>query len=599
MEGIQLGGFCGKILNVNLSSGKIKTVELKEAFYQKWLGGYGLGSRLLYDAIPGKTDPLGSRNVIGLTTGLLVGTPVHFSGNFTAVGKSPLTGTWGDSRGGGFFGSELKYAGFDAVFFYGRANNPVYLWIHDGNAEIRDASTVWGCNVYETEDILKEQHADKRVQVASIGTSGEQLSLISAIMTDKGRAAGRQGLATIMGSKKLKAVAVRGTEKLHIEDLDQLVKVRKLALTASKKNENFSSWCKYGTARLTAPSAFSGDSPVKNWKGSGIDDFSTVSNIDGDNVIKYNTRRYGCLNCPVACGGLQQIDDGPYAMEGHRPEYETLAAFGSMCLNDNVESIIYLNHICNDYGLDTISAGCTIAFAMECYENGLITQKDTGGIALNWGDHEAIVEMTKKLAKREGFGDVLADGVRVAAKKIGKGADQYAMHVGGQELPMHDPRLETSAYNRTCQLMYIVDATPARHTQSPHEGFAYQAAGLCWFGSIITTTGDDVPQVHDLINAVTGWSLTDSDTLRIGHRIATMRHAFNLREGFKPSDFTYPDRVLGKPPLKSGPLAGVTIHPEKLVAEYFERLDWDLKTGKPSQRKLRELGLEFLIKDLY
>jgi aldehyde:ferredoxin oxidoreductase len=594
-----LGGFLGKILKVNLTTEKIKTEILKETFYRKWLGGYGLGSRFLYDELPAKTNPLGPNNLIGLTTGVVAGTPVYFSGNFTAVGKSPLTGTWGDSRGGGLFGSELKYAGFDAVFFYGTSDRPVYLWVNDGNAEIRDASNIWGRNVNETEDLLKEKHADKKVQVVSIGTSGEKLSLISAIMTDKGRAAGRQGLAAIMGSKKLKAVAVRGTQKIPIADMEKLLTLRKMSLDASKKNPRFAPWSKYGTSMLTTPSALSGDSPVKNWGGSVIDDFSTVSNIDGDNVIKYNTRRYACLNCPVACGGLQKIESGPYAVEGHKPEYETLAAFGSMCLNDNVESIIYLNHICNDYGLDTISAGGTIAYAIECYENGIITKQDTDGIALKWGAHDAIVEMTEKLAKREGFGDILADGVRVAAEKIGKGSKKYAMHVCGQELPMHDPRLETSPYNKICQLMYVADATPARHTQTPHEGFAFQAAGLCWFGSILTTPGEDVPGVHDLINAITGWNLTASEMLLIGHRIATMRQAFNVREGFKPSDFKYPNRVLGKPPLKSGILAGVTIHPEKTIEEYFKSLDWNLKTGKPSKRKLRELGLEFLITDLY
>jgi len=594
-----VGGFIGKILKVDLTTEKIKTETLKEAFYRKWFGGYGLGSRILYDEIPAKTDPLGSGNIIGLTTGIVAGTPVHFSGNFTAVGKSPLTGTWGDSRGGGFFGSELKYAGFDAVFFHGMSDSPVYLWVNDGKAELMDASNLWGRNVYETEDMLKEKHADKKVQVASIGTSGEKLSLISAIMTDKGRAAGRQGLAAIMGSKKIKAVAVRGTQKIPIADMDKLMTLRKQALEASKKNPLFSPWSKYGTSMLTAMCALSGDSPVKNWGGSAKDDFSTVSNIDGDHVIKYNTKRYACLNCPVACGGLQKIESGPYAVEGHKPEYETLSAFGSMCLNDNVESIIYLNHICNNYGLDTISAGGTIAFAIECYENGIITKDDTDGIALKWGNHEAIVEMTEKLAKREGFGDKLADGVRVASEKIGKGSKKYAMHIGGQELPMHDPKLETQPSGKIVQFMYIADATPARHTQTPHEGFAFQAAGLCWFGGFLGPVGEGVPQTYDLINAVTGWNLTSSDMLLVGDRITTMRQAFNVREGFKPSDFKYPNRVLGKPPLKSGPLAGVTIHPEKLVAEYFKSLDWNLKTGKPSKKKLTELGLEFLIKDLY
>ena len=418
-------------------------------------------------------------------------------------------------------------------------------------------------------------------------------------MTDEGRAAGRQGLAVVMATKKLKAVAVRGTGKIPIFNMDKLREQLKLSLDAAKKNPAFLGFKKYGTTMLTHISIMSGDAGVKNWSGSGKEDLPTAIKLSGDNVGKYNVRPYGCSGCPVACGGIQKVDSGPYAVEGHRPEYETLAVFGSMCLNDNVESIIYLNHICNNYGLDTISTGCTIAFAIECYENGIITKEDTDGVTLKWGDHKAIVEMTEKLARREGFGDILADGVRIAAKRIGKGAEQYAMHVCGQELPMHDPRLETQEYNKRCQLMYVADATPARHTQTPHGGFAYQATGLCSFGAFLGRGGEGLPQTHDFINALTGWNVTSAELLLIGDRIAAMRQVFNLREGFKPSDFTYPDRVLGKPPLKSGPLAGVTIHPEVMVAEYFKSMDWDLETGKPSKAKLIELGLEDLIKDLY
>lgn len=596
-----MGGCIGNILKVNLTSGKIKDEVLGEAFFKKWLGGYGLGVRILYNDIPANTDPLGPENVVGLTTGILTGTLTPFSGSFTAVGKSPLTGTWGDSRGGGFFGPELKYAGFDAVFFHGRSMKPVYLWINDGEAEIRDASDVWGRNVNGTEAILKEKHQDKRVQVACIGTSGEKLSLISAIMTDEGRAAGRQGLAAIMGSKKLKAIAVRGRGRIPVEDRDQVLDFRKTVLDAMKKNPMYDRFCKYGTTGGTAASAISGDSPVKNWGGVGREDFPTAEKIGGDSVIKYDIGPYGCFGCPVACGGLQRVKSGPYAVEGHKPEYETLAAFGTMCLNDNVESIIYLNHLCNNYGLDTISAGGTIAFAIECYEKGIISKDETDGIALEWGNHRAIVEMTEKLAKREGFGDILADGVKVAAEKIGNGSEKFAMHVCGQELPMHDPRDVHNPYNRKNALMYVADATPARHTQSPHDGFALQATGICSFGGFLGRGGEGVPQLTDFINAITGWRVTNSDMRSIGDRIATMRQAFNVRDGLKPSDFTYPNRVLGKPPLKSGPSAGVTIEKQvKLqVEEYFQSMDWDLKTGKPRRKKLMELGLEDVARDLW
>jgi aldehyde:ferredoxin oxidoreductase len=597
-----MGGYVGKILKVNLTTGKISEEALSEAFFRKWFGGYGLGAAILYSEIPAKANPLGPENVVGLTTGVLTGTITPFSGGFTAVGKSLSTGTWGDTRGGGFFGPELKYAGFDAVFFYGQSKKPVYLWINNGKAEIIDASDIWGKTVNETEEMLQEKHKDKRVQVASIGPSGEKLSLISAIMTDQGRAAGRSGLGAIMGSKKLKAVAVRGTGKIPIVDTNKLLALRKALLADMKDNPMFVMFHKYGTTAGTANSAFSGDSPVKNWGGSGKEDFPNAENVSGDSVYKYVIKPYGCYGCPVSCGSLQKVESGPYAIEGHRPEYETLAAFGSMLLNDNVESIIYLNHLCNNYGLDTISAGSTIAFAIECYENGIITKKDTGGIALKWGDHTAIVEMAEKLAKREGFGDVLADGVKVASEKIGKGSEKFAMHVCGEELPMHDPRQRASnPYNMKNALMYIADATPARHTQQPHEGFAMQALGLCFFGGFMSGDDPNTPQTHDILNAVTGWNITKSDMVIIGDRIATMRQAFNIRHGFKPSDFTYPDRVLGKPPLKSGPLAGVTIEKEvqQQVKEYFQSMGWDQKTGKPTREKLIELGLEDVAKDLY
>jgi aldehyde:ferredoxin oxidoreductase len=339
-----------------------------------------------------------------------------------------------------------------------------------------------------------------------------------------------------------------------------------------------------------AAAVMTGDAPVKNWGGIGECDFPTAYKISDDNVIKYDVASYGCFGCPVACGGLQRIASGPYVVESHKPEYETLAAFGSMCLNDNVESIIYLNHLCNEFGLDTISAGSTIAFAMECYENGLLTQEETDGIALDWGNHSAIVEMTLKIARREGLGDILADGVRVAAHKIGKNSHRYAMHVHGQELPMHDPKFIISPFHERRARMYLADATPGRHTQNPHDGYAMQATGICsfigWLG-----TEDTMPTLSEFISAVTGWTQRQEDLYLIGNRIATMRQAFNAREGLTPRDFTLPDRVRGNPPFTSGPLAGITLSPQKQVQDYFNIMGWDYHTGKPSNNTLRELQL--------
>jgi len=617
------GGFLGKILKVDLATEKIKEETLKESFYRTWLGGYGLGARIVYGDITPKTDSLGPGNIIGFTTGVLSGTLTPFSGSFTVAGKSPLTGGWGDARAGGFFGPELKFAGFDAVFFYGRSIRPVYLWVNNGKAEIKDASNLWGKDTIETEALIREQCKDDKLQVACIGPSGEKLSKISCIITDKGRAAGRSGFGALMGSKNLKAVAVRGTGKIMVADAEKLIALRKKFLDLLKYKRLWEDFSKYGTTRVTEPSAFSGDSPVKNWAGSGQADFPTAEEINEFNLIKYVTRKYACYGCPLGCGAIVEVKEGRYKVKGHRPEYETLAAFGTMCLNDNVESIIYLNDFCNRYGLDTISTGCTIAFAIECYENGIITKEDTGGIELIWGNHEAIVEIAEKLAKRQGFGSVLADGTKVAAEKIGKGAEKCAMHVGGQEVPMHDPR-----WGPGLATTYVASPTPARHTQGTegymegnkqlqielpgleavtrapihtimvHHNNVVQALGLCNF-MFVSYGVKDVPDYRDFLNAATGWDVGWHELLRCGERIECMRQAFNVREGFKPDDFKLPKRIQGKPPLKVGPLKDKTVDVKNRVQEYFEYIDWDLKTGKPSKEKLISLGLEDVAEDLW
>jgi aldehyde:ferredoxin oxidoreductase len=595
-----VGGFIGKILNVDLTRGKIEIKTLKEALYRKWFGGYGLGASIIYDNVLPKTKALEPGNILGFITGLLTGTLVPFSGSFSVVGKSPLTGGWGDSRGGGYFGPELKRAGFDGIFFFGKSEKPVYLWVNDGYVEIKSASDVWGRNVHETEPILKEELGDERVQVVSIGTSGEKLSLASAIMTDKGRAAGRSGLAAVMGSKNLKAIAVRGTVTIPVEDIETVLTLRNNRVNELREQEMAQSLKKYGFCSGTAEAALNGDSPVKNWGGVGKEDFPRADSLSGDNVIKYEFKKYACFGCPVASGGLVRVKSGPYAVEAHKPEYETLASFGTLCLNDNVESIIYLNHICNNYGLDTIEVGATIAFAIECYENRLITKSHTGGIELTWGNTEAIVMMTEKIAKKEGFGEVLADGVKIASKRIGKGSSRYAMHVGGQALPMHDPRLMSVPYNERLGLIYTVDATPARHTQGISWEHTVEALGICkvyiWAAGI---PPKDMAGLPGFVKAVAGWDVTDMEFIEIGNRIASLRQAFNVREGINPSDFKLPERVLGRPPLKSGPLAGITLDVEPKRRQYFQYMKWDFETGKPSKNVLLELGLENVVADFY
>ncbi len=596
----------GKVLFVNLSKGELKEEALDEKLCRDFIGGYGIGARIIYSRQKAGVDPLGPENFLGLVTGPLTGTPATMGCRYTAVGKTPLTGGWGDANSGGDFGPHLKFAGYDAVFFNGIADKPVYLFIDNGKAELRDAGHLWGKDTYETEDMLQAEHG-RQTYVSCIGQSAEKLSLISCIITKKGAAAGRSGLGAVMGSKKLKAVAVRGNQEVAIADSETANRLKREHIAALRVAESsgvsfFERMRKYGTSETTHLSAHSGDSPVKNWGGVGIVDFPDPSGLSGDAVIANQERDETCWHCPISCEGILKEGAGEYkyAAGSRRPEYETLAAFGTLCLNNNTESIAMANDICNRYGLDTISAGCAIAFAIECYENGLITKKDTDGIELTWGNDKAIVAMTEKMARREGFGDILADGVKVAAERIGKGAEQYAVHIGGQELGMHDPKLPyVSRSDAPSAARYQMDATPGRHTQgfgpSGFRGHVVNASGLCSFGYGV----DPTKYIAGFMSAVTGWDCSMDELLKAGERIANMRHAFNLREGINPLELKVHPRIIGKPPYETGPLAGVTADIEAQNYWNLGALDWDRVTTKPSKKKLLELGLEDVAKDLW
>ncbi|MDO8687398.1 MAG: aldehyde ferredoxin oxidoreductase family protein [Dehalococcoidales bacterium] len=600
------GGYMGKILFVNLSTGQIKEETPDEKLYRDFIGGYGIGARILFSRQKAGVDPLGPENILGLVTGPLTGTPAAMGNRYVAVAKSPLTGGWGDANSGGDFGPYLKFSGYDAVFFNGIADKPVYLFIDNGKAELRDAAHLWGKDAYETEDMLKAEHG-RQTYVSCIGQSGEKLSLISCIITKRGAAAGRSGLGAVMGSKKLKAVAVKGNRPVPIADKAKaaLLKrgyVKDLRATKWGPMSFYDGFHTYGTTVLTANSAHSGDTPVKNWGGVGVVDFPDPSGLSGDVSIANKDKPENCWQCPLVCQALLKEGTGKYKYPAgtRRPEYETQASFGTLCLNSNGESIAMANHICNAYGLDTISAGCTIAFAIECYENGLISKEDTGGIKLTWGNHQAIVAMTEKMAKREGFGDILADGVKVAAERIGKGAEEFAVHIGGQELGMHDPKL-VQGRGQPSAARYQMDATPGRHTQgfgpSGFRGHVINAAGLCMFGYL---GGEAFNQyIAGFMSSVTGWERSMEELLKCGERIANIRHAFNLREGINPMQLPVNPRIIGLPPQTEGPLKGVTSDIETQVRDNLKALDWDLVTAKPSKKKLLELGLDDVVKVLY
>jgi aldehyde:ferredoxin oxidoreductase len=603
------GGYMGKMLFVDLATGAISQEELDEKTARTYIGGYGLGARILYSRQKPGVDPLGPENMLGFVTGPYTGTSVPTGARYEVVAKSPLTGGWGDANSGGQFGPYLKFAGFDAVFFTGISPKPVYLLVDDGKAELKDASSLWGKDAYETEDTLMSEYG-KDSRVACIGPAGERLGLISAIMTDRGSAAGRSGLGAVMGSKRLKAVVARGNRPVTVVDKETLDRVRmeqiKFLQTPGPggRPSFMESFHKFGTSGMSHSSAYSGDTPVRNWGGAAVVDVPNADGLKADAVAATVTRLAGCWHCPVACKAYLKEGTGEYkyAAGSRRPEYETHGSFGVMCGNGNVEAINMANDLCNRAGLDTISAGTVIAFAIECYENGVLTAKDTGGIDLRWGNHLALVAMTEKLARGEGMGAILAQGVKVAAERIGRGADKFAVHIGGQELGMHDPKLRGMG-GATSAARYQMDATPGRHTQSFGPGASrthfINSAGLCVFGAGFGPPPPGGDKLVAMLDAVTGWDCTPEEIGKTGERIGTLRHAFNLRERINPLNWFVHPRIPGRPPLAAGPLAGVSADIEAQDYWALGTLDWDRITTKPSKAKLLALGLDDVARDLW
>lgn len=616
------GGITGKILWINLTRGTNEVLQPSKDLYRHFLGGYGIGVRLMYEKQKPGLPPLDPANILGFATGPLTGTPAISSSRYTVMGKSPLTGTWGDANSGGFFGPALKRAGFDGLFFEGASSSWVYLLIEDGHMELKDATPYLGLDTSEFEDQMRSEWGNA-VRVAGIGPAGERCSLISCIINDKWRAAARSGLGALMGSKRLKAVVVKDAGTIPVADGKTAQAERQRMIAAGKNNPFFQLLSGFGTCGVTAMFVASGEAPVKNWSGAGDEDFPNAAAISDQSVTAYQKKKYACSGCPIACGGEVTVETGPYACSTHKPEYETLGAFGPLCLNDNLESIIKINDICNRAGLDTISTGAALAFAIECYENGILTPDDTGGGELTWGNHHEMVSLCEKIGRREGLGALLADGVKSAAEKIGKGAERFALHVGGQELPMHDPR-NTPGYGTS----YCTDATPARHMQGgsaflesnfsipgipfgPLEKHTYtgkgdahrfmgnlthiiNATGLCYFAVWVY----GVKMIPRFMEHATGEPFTLDELLITGERIANLRMAFNLREGIPLSHFKAPGRMIGDPPLVSGPLRGITIDLKTLAGDYCLVMGWDPVTGKPSPERLRALDLTDVLGDI-
>jgi aldehyde:ferredoxin oxidoreductase len=625
-----VSGYTGKLGFVDLSSGEIHQERIDDSLAHEFIGGYGLGVRILFERQQKGVDPLGPENTLGFTTGPLTGTGVPTGSRYMVVCKSPLTVGWGDANAGGYFGSELKAAGWDAIFVTGISSSHVYLMVSENRIEIKDASHLWGKDTIDTEDTIRSDAADPKIRIASIGPASEGLSLISGIISDKGRAAGRSGVGAVMGSKRLKAVAVRGNQKVPVADKAAIDRLRKDFVKDLRDSPGFhKGLMEHGTCSGTSLLLDIGATPVKNWLLAGGESFKGHESVtDADTIIAYQKKKYACANCPVACGGIFSVSDGRYPLaETKKPEYETLASFGSMCLNKDLYSIFKLNDMCNRSGLDTISAGSVLAFAMECYEKGIISKADTDGIELTWGNGDAMITMLDKIIRREGLGDVLADGVRIAAKKMGAEAEACAIHVGGQEPGMHSPLLLPGRATG-----YLCDPTPGRHTATPMaridvspadvapypemqfrdlEQYDYKSkgapsatvscysqvgncAGVCNFALVFF---GNYPFI-DFFNAVTGWGMSMEEAMETGARVQTLRQCFNLREGLGSSEIKLHTRMKGSPPMDSGPVAGVTIDEQSLAREYRKAMGWDPESGRPMDDTLRRLGLEGLVKRL-
>jgi aldehyde:ferredoxin oxidoreductase len=622
-------GYMGKMLFVDLTNRKVHEEELTDEIAHSYIGGYGIGVRMIYEKMKVGVHPLSPENILGIGTGPFTGCGVISTSRFITMGKSPLTGFWGDANSGGNFPGALKGTGYDFVFFEGKADSPVYLLVTDEKVEFKDARHLWGKDAAVTEEMILAENGSKNLKVACIGPAGEKLSCISAIMNDSGRAAARSGLGAVMGSKNVKALVCVGRKKPVPFNKEIVQGLNKTMLTELRENPGPGAQLLMGTgtAGVTVPHLVMHAAPMKNFGGNNVEDYPEAKwpNVSYEAMEGYISKKYACTGCPVACGGILNINEGPYACRGaHKPEYETVGAFGPNCLVDNMEAIIYANDLCNLYGFDTISAGGTIAFAIECYENGLLTKADTDGIDLRWGNHEAVIAVLKKMGTREGIGDLLADGSKAAAKKIGRGAEKFSMEVGGELIPMHDPR-EDNGWGAA----YVADPTPARHTRggtqmlgswSPKlkellglpekfDPFSYEGkgtvharmrayqhhinnTGLCLF---VDSMMSYFPMI-ELMQAVMGWEdLTMEGMITAGTRVATLLHAFNLREGFKPEDFTMPARAAGDPQFTVGPFAHKTIDFELLKKGYYDAMGFDFTTGAIKKERVAELGLDGLV----
>ncbi len=592
-------GYMGQILRVDLSSGRLRDEPLNEALARAYVGGSGLAARYLMDMVDGQTDPLGPDNPLVFMTGPLVGTAMPSAGRYSVCALSPLTGIWGEANSGGFFGPELRFAGYDGILITGVAERPVYLSVVEGRAELHDAAGLWGLDSYAAQERLRQALGDRRARVACIGPAGENLVRMAAVMNDHGRAAARTGLGAVMGAKRLKAIAVRGSARVPLADPERFQALCREVVAGVEEDMAAMSIRLAGTAGYVDLALMYGDMPTRYYQQG---EWEQGSNLSGVLLVEhYQNRNTACYRCPIACGRETRAPRyGAERVDG--PEYETVGALGSLLVVDDLEAVIYAGHLCNLHGLDTISMGATIALACELFARGLLTTADTGGLELRYGDAAAVHRLIELTAHREGFGDLLAEGSAALAAHCG--VPELAVTVNRLEVPMHDPRAfgglaVTYALSPrgACHMegdMYGVDqgqgppdelgVVPGERFDSSEEKGRIAARQQAWRNLYNALTlcqfqNPGVDKVLGALNAATGWGLEAADLLALGKDIVTLKRRLNVRRGLTCANDRLPALLMQ--PLPNGGTEGYVPDLQRLLAGAYAEYGWDVQTGMP------------------
>ncbi|SMD11782.1 aldehyde:ferredoxin oxidoreductase [Desulfocicer vacuolatum DSM 3385] len=606
-------GYHGKLLEVDLTNRTLRDLSLSEAFCRKYIGGAMMAAALVYDRVSADIDPLSPENPLVMAPGPLTGSPAPMVSRYAVCGISPLTGIWGEATSGGVFPIRLKGAGWDGIIITGKADSPVYLSLADGKAEIRDAAALWGKNSYETQRLIKEELQGNKVSVSCIGRAGEQLIKYASVMNDEGRAAGRCGMGALMGSKNLKAVAASGNRRPEPADKKEINKLAKQAVKDINGDMNAVLIREYGTLGYMDIGMVLGDTPTKYFTKSVF----PSNEVSGQTLRqKYAVNNYACRGCPIGCG--RELKNYKPDLDVDGPEYETAAAFGPLCMNNDLDSIIEANHLCNVHGIDTISTGVSVAYAMYLFEKGVVT-RDQVGFELNWGDGKAVVKLVEMIINQEGIGVLLSKGVRAMAEELGRDKEEAA-HTKGLEMPMHDVRAfhgqvvshATSPRGAChCKGEYFgvelggaveeYNILPGDRLSSQGKGESaakfqsykdlFNSLTLCNFAPL------KVPQICGLLNAQTGWNLGPEELLEAGNRSITIKHALNNKLGLSREQDTMPKICLDA--LDEGTTAGVEPDMDMMLKEYYQYRKWDWESGKPTPEALSELGLDHIAEEMY